>query len=246
MIKLKSIIEEGIITESIYDKGVYKCIFFAGIPGSGKSYTSQKILGGTISPRVVNFDKYAEFIGKTKMSKDYDVGRNDFPFIDKTKIMTVKQLALYINGMLPLMVDSTSNKMNRVLMRNGILKQFGYDTGMVWINTDLNKALERIKQRNRSVPEEYVKDVHESLKQNIPYYKNEFNNFFIEINNNDGELNDMVLKAASKKCDSFFGSPINNPIGVRNIEIAKKTSGYLTPNIYRSIGDIEHRISNWY
>jgi len=45
MIKLKSIIEEGIITESIYDKGVYKCIFFAGIPGSGKSYTSQKILG---------------------------------------------------------------------------------------------------------------------------------------------------------------------------------------------------------
>jgi len=97
--------------------------------------------------------------------------------------------------------------MNRVLMRNGILKQFGYDTGMVWINTDLNKALERIKQRNRSVPEEYVKDVHESLKQNIPYYKNEFNNFFIEINNNDGELNDMVLKAASKNVILFLVRP---------------------------------------
>ena len=55
--------KQFIINESINDKGILKAIFVVGLPGSGKSYTVQR-LRGTVSPVVVNTDKVAEFLSK--------------------------------------------------------------------------------------------------------------------------------------------------------------------------------------
>ena len=40
MIKLKDLLLEG-----VYDKGIFKAVFMAGGPGSGKSYVVQKLFG---------------------------------------------------------------------------------------------------------------------------------------------------------------------------------------------------------
>lgn len=243
MIKLKNIIKERFsLNESIFDKGVFKAIFFAGIPGAGKSYTLDKISDGNIQPRIVNFDKYAEFLSKKYQGNEFDPAF--FMDTDTSKRMTINQLFGYIDGMLPLFIDTTSNKANRTLMRNGILKSFGYDTGMVWINTDLDVALKRIRQRHRSVPEDFVKDVAASMEENIHFYKKEFSNFFIEINNNEGELTDQSLIDAYKKVSSFFSSEIENPIGKRNFESVYNTSGYLSSIINKKT--ILNNLRSWY
>ena len=40
MIKLKEILKEG-----VYDPGIFKAVFTAGGPGSGKSYTASTLFG---------------------------------------------------------------------------------------------------------------------------------------------------------------------------------------------------------
>ena len=175
MIKLTELLEDT-LQESVYDKGIFKAVFLGGIPGAGKSYTISKITDGSISPQIVNFDKYAEYLGKVLGIKDVG-GYVEKTFIDKAKSMTISQLSLYINSMLPLFIDSTSNKINRAVYRDGVLKMFGYDTAMVWVDTPYETALKRIQQRERSVPEAFVKAVYDVQQENKEYYKSHFDFF---------------------------------------------------------------------
>ena len=188
---LKSLIP---LTESIYDKGLFKSIFFAGIPGSGKSYVISKITDGAVQPRIVNTDKFIEYISNI-VGKDINVGPLYDLWRDRVKELTKNQFALYINGMLPLFVDGTSNSAKNLFKRDGILKSFGYDTGMVWIETNVDDAIKRAKTRTREVPEKFIRSVYESLSKNKEYYKSHFR-YFHEIPNSDGELTDSIIFSA--------------------------------------------------
>lgn len=90
------------IKESINDVGIFKAIFMGGTPGAGKSYVISKISSGRIEPRIVNTDKFTEFIGNG-YNVDWDV------YGSKIETLTKKQFIHYINGVLPLWIDSTSN-----------------------------------------------------------------------------------------------------------------------------------------
>lgn len=234
---------EQTVNESVFDKGIFKAVFFGGVPGAGKSYVLDKITDGNLQPRIVNFDKYAEFLAKSRGIKD--AGEISQYLIDKSKQMTKNQLALYINSMLPLFVDTTSNKPQRALSRDGILKSFGYDTAMVWINTSLDTALRRARERDRSVPENFIRDVHKSAKENLHYYRTHFR-LFVEVNNDDGELTDDVILKAYQSTRSFFMSDIDNPVGRRSKSLAEDSTGYLVPKVYPSIEHIRKKVSNWY
>jgi shikimate kinase len=239
MINLKNIIDESVLSQ-----GVFKAIFMSGIPGSGKSYVVNKISDGNIAPRIVNTDKFIEYYSK-EVGADINVDPYYDYFRDDIKKLTTKQLALYINAVLPLFVDGTSNSLKSLFRREGILKSFGYDTGMVWINTDVEHAIERAKKRDRNVPEDFIKKVHENLSVNKEYYKSHFK-FFFEVNNSEGELTNAAIIKAYKTCSSFFTAPVSNPIGIGNMNILKKSNGYLVPNIYNSLEQIERTLGGWY
>jgi shikimate kinase len=244
MIKLKELMGLVNLNESSYDKGLFKAIFFSGIPGSGKSYTIGKITAGDISPRIVNTDKYIEFLTK-KFGVDVNSDEYYSKFKEKIYTLNKSQLTLYINDMLPLFIDGTSNNIESVFRREGILKSFGYDVGMVWINTDLNQAIDRAQRRDRKTPVEFIKKVHDSLEENMKYYKNHFK-FFIEIKNSEGELTDSVINSAFKSTVNFFTSPVENPIGKNNLNTASKTSGRLVPNVKPSLSNISNLLGGWY
>lgn len=242
MLKLQNLINE-LMTESVYDKGIFKAVFLTGLPGAGKSYTLSKITDGSIEPRIVNTDKYSEYFGKKLGIKD--VGTEiRASFYDRVRIMTHTQLSQYINSMLPLFVDSTSSKINITLYRDGLLKLFGYDTAMVFVNTSFETAIKRIQQRERSVPISFVKDVYSRVEDNVKFYKNNFSTF-IEINNDEGELNDEAINKAYKAVSAFFKGDIKNYTGKRNKKIAENSSGYLTPVVYKDISQIKAKLINW-
>ena len=232
---------EGIdLLESVNDRGIFKAVFFAGIPGAGKSYVLNKISDGGVMPRVVNTDIYTEYLSKKfgrDISGEFDV------HVDMIKKVTVNQLSGYVNGALPLFVDGTSNSASSLFKREGILKSFGYDTGMVYIDTDLDVAIERSKERDRKVPEEFIRKVYESLSKNREYYKNHFE-FFVEVKNSDGELTDKVVMDAYKKVRGFYSSDIQNPIGIESKN--KMVNGYLVPSVYRDISSIVRAVRGWY
>lgn len=242
MIKLKDLKYEVELNESVRDRGIFKAIFFAGIPGAGKSYVLSKITDGNIMPRIINTDTYTEFL-ISKLGRDIS---KEFEFFEKDiKKVTLSQLVNYINGALPLFVDGTSNSPSSLFKRDGILKSFGYDTGMVWINTDLNQALSRAKSRTRTVPEDFIIKVHESLAKNKSYYQSHFKTF-VEINNNDGELTDEIILSAYNKVRGFYNNQIENPIGIENRDKMMKSNGYLVPAVYPDIGNIAKNVGGWY
>ncbi len=137
------------------------------------------------------------------------------------------------------------NSLKNLFRRDGILKSFGYDTGMVWINTDLDTALERAAKRDRSVPPEFIKSVFENLSKNKNYYKKHFK-FFTEINNSDGELTDSVVNKAYISCQNFFLSKIENPVGEDCREKLINSNGELIPTIYSDLSSILNSLNGWY
>jgi hypothetical protein len=219
---------QNYLQESIEDKGIFKAVFLGGVPGGGKTYTSKIIFPGDIQPRLLSIDYYFE-AGSTP---------------EKSKSLVQKQLYTWINSMLPLIIDGTSSKPEVILRRQGILESFGYETGIVYINTNPELAIKRMKQRKRTVPEKLIWDVDSSLKEIKGYLKGKFA-WSMEIDNNEGELNNDAILAAYKASSKFFNSPLKNDIGIKNIkELRDKKEKYLSA-VY-DISRIQQITKSWY
>lgn len=232
------------LQESINDKGRLKAVFVCGGPGAGKSYTITTIQDGTISPRIVNSDKMYEFLGK--MGRVDVTDTNAWNAVaDTVKQTTQAQLALYVNSMLPLFVDSTSADAGNLLRRKGILESMGYDVGLIWIHTELDTALARAAQRERAVPENFIRNVYDNAQEAKSFLMARFD-WKMEISNSDGELTDAVIKKAFNATRSFFMADVQNPIGTRNLrELAAANQKYLAPTIYDA-SELSHLTSAWF
>ena len=226
-----------LLTEGINDKGIFKAIFMAGSPGSGKSYIRKKISSGAIDAKIVNTDKYTEFLGM------------NVPWLsvkDKIKKLTINEFVLYINGMLPLWIDGTSSSLSKVAKRNGILQSLGYDTALLFVNTNLETALERASKRKRVVSPDFLKQAYANIKKNKKNLISLFTKHF-EVQNNEGELTDQVILKAFKIAESFFLTPIQNPYGkeiVNHLKTDKEK--YLIPTEYNTLKSIKQKLSGWY
>jgi len=226
------------IAESIEDKGILKACFLGGFPGSGKSYIVSKVSSGQIEPRIVNTDKYVEFLKAFKASEWVKVE-------DKVKLLTKNQLVLYLNSMLPLFIDGTSSNPSSLARRNGILKSIGYDTSFVWVDTSIETSIERAKKRKREVTEKDIRKIYNKLEGLKTYYSKDFRHF-TEILNDEGELTEKVILQAFKKVTSFFNSPIENPIGQKLVEkMRSKGEKYLTDGEYTK-AFLKKLVSTWY
>lgn len=234
-------LEQFILNEGINDKGLFKAIFMAGTAGSGKSFVISKLSGG-VEPRVVNSDTWTEFM-KVKAGQ-WDT------FEEKIKLLTKEQLVLYINSMLPLWCDGTSSSPPSIFRREGILKGFGYDTGMIWVETDLGECIKRAKEREakigRHVDEKFIKKVYADIQKLKPYYKSHFD-YFIEVKNGEGELTDDIINKLYKSTGNFFGGDLDNPIGKDNVEKLKSLNGkYLVDLPNYDMDDVKNICTGWF
>lgn len=227
------------INESINDKGIFKSIIMSGTPGSGKSFTISKIKGGDVPIKIVNTDIWVEHFMK---NSDFNWSK----YGDKSKHLTKTQLVQYLNSLLPLIIDGTSSNPSNTLKRTGILKSLGYDVGMVWVNTSLETSLKRNKNRDRQVDEDFLKSVFEKAEKLKPYYKTQFS-YFVEINNDDGELTDDIIIKCYNKTQNFFNSPLKNPIGNSLIEEMKEQGHkYLIDTGSFTLPEIKKYVNTWY
>ncbi len=235
-----------LLTESINDKGIFKAIMLSGIPGAGKTYTIKQVVSGNIAAKVVNTDTWTEFFMSTRKEQieKSQLTAHDLFYDESTKLAT-SQLTLYLNSMLPLICDWTSTSHNAIIRRYSILKDLGYDIAMVHINTSVETAIERMKQRNRKLTKEEIEDYYDLMRKIRPYTKSKFD-IYIELNNNDGELTDDIIIKAFKRLSAFYASPVQNKRGVDAINMMKENGWkYLTPNIY-TMDDLKYMTSSWY
>lgn len=225
---------ETYISEGINDKAILKSIFLAGNSGAGKSYVLSRIKSGNIDARIVNTDKIFEWQGNQNVAK--------------AKLLTVNQLQLYVDSMLPLVIDGTSTNASTTLKRKAILETLGYRTGMVFINCSLETSLERARIRGektgRIVPPEIVTRAYEAMAKVKPVYRSAFE-FIVEIDNDIGELSDEVILNGFRKTIGFFNGPYS-PKGQEIINRMKDMGWkYLSDGVY-DLAFIQQVCDNWY
>ena len=183
------------LLEGVYDQNIFKAFFLAGGPGSGKSYVVRRSTGGT-GLKVVNSDDAFESLLKKaglslKMPKSEEEPRDAVR--SRAKELTLKRRGNYLDGRLGLIIDGTGREADKIIRQHRHLKELGYDTHMIFVNTSLDVALQRNAERPRSVPESIVVKSWNDVQGNMGTFSQTFRQGFIVVDNNDaGE--DVVVK----------------------------------------------------
>jgi cytidylate kinase len=211
---------EQILSEGLYDPGIFKAFFLAGGPGSGKSFVTRNVFSGS-GLKIVNSDIIFENSLK-KMGLSLSMPDEEQYFRDimrtRAKATTENQLDLYIKGRLGLVVDATGRDFNIIQSQAGLLKQLGYDCYMVFVNTSLEVALERNFKRERVVPEYITKQSWQGVQNNIGKFQNYFGmeNFIVVDNSrSEQELVTITMNKINSVVRRFLNTPIKSYIAKR-------------------------------
>jgi shikimate kinase len=213
------------LQEGVYDPNIFKAIFLAGGPGSGKSYVVRRTTGG-LGMKIVNSDDIYE-----KMLND--AGLETTPediFSDKgqeirvrAKGVTSRMQSNFLEGRLGLIVDGTGKDYDKIAKQVAGLKNIGYECYMVFVNTSLETAQERNKMRKRTLPEKQVEEMWKGVQKNIGKFQSLFgsSSMIIVDNNNAGE---DVFEKVWKRIAMLVKKKVTNHIAKRWIsqELSKK------------------------
>jgi shikimate kinase len=213
------------LQEGVYDPNIFKAIFLAGGPGSGKSYVVRRTTGG-LGMKIVNSDDIYE-----KMLND--AGLETTPediFSDKgqeirvrAKGVTKRMQSNFLEGRLGLIIDGTGKDYDKIAKQVAGLKNIGYECYMVFVNTSLDTAQERNKKRKRTLPEKQVEEMWKGVQRNIGKFQSVFgsSSMIIVDNNNAGE---DVFEKVWKRIAMLVKKKVTNHIAKRWIsqELAKK------------------------
>jgi len=219
------------LQEGLNDPNIFKAFFLAGGPGSGKSYVVRKTTGGT-GLQVVNsddaFERYLEMAGLSKKMPSSEEKPRDVERARAKKVTKARQEG-YLEGRLGLIIDGTGKDYDKIAAQSIKLKQLGYDTHMIFVNTSLDTALERNAKRERSVPESLAIKSWKEVQSNIGKFSQHFRQNFIVVDNNDATEDVMTpvfkqIKGLLRKkvTSSLAKEWVYNQMRIRGIKKAPK------------------------
>lgn len=221
----------------ITEKGV-------NVHNSGKSFVSNTMFGVSkghnvsfMGVKVVNSDFFFEKgLKALGLPLEIDDANEEVYFKQMdvrrwAKIITSTRQGLLINGMLPLIIDGTGKEFDDIRDKAERFKGIGYDVAMVFINTSLDVAIQRNKERERVVPINVVVDSWEAVQGNMGKFQRYFgqSNFYLVDNSESFEKGSSEAKSFS---DSLFKlgakiiqKPLVNKKGITILKKLRKTGG---------------------
>ena len=180
-----------LLKEGVFDKGIFKAVFLAGGPGSGKSYVVSQLFGipqkvnvSVSGLKSVNSDTEFEYLLKKTGINPKDLAKiekqqpelfakltSDDPksVRSKAKKLTDFRKKGYMKGKLGMIIDGTGHNVEKIEKQKKALGLQGYDTYMVFVNTTLDVALERNSKRSRVLPEKIVTKSWNDVQKTVSY-----------------------------------------------------------------------------
>ena len=223
MIKFKTFIEEG-----VNDPAIFKAVFLAGGPGSGKSFIVGKTGLPVLGLKVVNSDDAFETAMKKagmEMNPDNIFSTQGQELRTKAKKLTSMKQAAYIRGRLGLTIDGTGKDFAKVKKQAQTLEQIGYDVSMIFVNTDLDTALQRNRERARSLPDAEVEKYWKTVQKNIGAFQTFFGKKdFIVVDNSTGKDFKQETLRAYRDVQKFLKRPPDNKLAKQWIKKEKEKS----------------------
>jgi predicted kinase len=219
---------ESYLEEGINDPAIFKAVFLAGGPGSGKSFVVKKTGLASMGFVVINsddaFERALKKAGLSTTPEDiFSVQGQEIRGGAKT--LTAKRQETVLKGRLGVVVDGTGRDYDKIQKQAQILKDIGYDVGMIFVNTDMETALERNRQRERTLPDDQVEKMWKDVQKNMGKFQRFFGqNFQIVDNSIDSNFKNEI-QSAYKMMGKFAKKTIMNPKAKKWIEQEKKKRG---------------------
>ncbi len=241
LMNIKESILEQLIVEGVDDPGILKCIFMAGGPGSGKSFTAMEIFGidkklkssfSSYGLKSVNSDSAFETLLKKNGIDPKDLARIEKEdkelwdkitatpggIRDRAKQLTAKQKSFYEAGRLGMIIDGTGHVYSKIAKNKKYAESLGYDTYMVFVNTSLEVAQERNQNRERVLPDDLLEKSWKDVQNNLGKFQNLFGGNFRIV---DNTVYKPIAKQVQRAVNTFLRKKVYNKIGVKWIETAR-------------------------
>jgi len=217
------------IEEGVNDPAIFKAVFLAGGPGSGKSFIVGKTGLPQLGFRVVNSDDAFEVMMKKAgkaMTSDEIFSDEGQEIRGRAKAQTRLKQDIYMKGRLGLVIDGTGKDVNKIIKQAKELQDLGYDTKMILVNTDLETAVKRDAQRTRSLGRKKVTEYWNTVQKNIGSLQTIFGkkNFMI-VDNSEGKDYQKETLRAYRDTKKFVNKPPENPLAKKWIKQEKEKRG---------------------
>ena len=217
MLKFRNFIQEG-----VDDPAIFKAIFLAGGPGSGKSFIVGKTGLPALGMKVVNSDdEFTAAMKKAgkKMTSDEIFSDEGQAIRDRSKRLTAKKQEMYISGRLGLVIDGTGKDPNKIKKQAKTLQDLGYDTMMILVNTTLEVAIDRDKDRDRTLGAKEVTKYWTTVQKNIGALQQIFGKKkFIIVDNTDIKNTEKETVRAYRDAKKFLDREPDNALAKKWIK----------------------------
>ena len=209
------------VLEGIEDPAIFKAVFLAGGPGSGKSFVVGKASLKALGFRLINSDDaFEKGLKRAGMgTTPEDIFSEPGQAVRATaKALTGKQLDIALKNRMGIVIDGTGKDYNKIKAQVQKTRELGYAVHMIFVNTDLDTALERNRMRPRVLPDKVVEKMWNDVQKNIGKFQSLFRSRMTVVDNSDGSNIDRATLDAYKDIMNWSKRPPENAIAMKWIK----------------------------
>jgi len=222
---MKTFKEHFDLMEGVNDPSIFKAVFLAGGPGSGKSFVVGKTALKALGFRLINsddaFEKGLKKAGLTTNPEDIASAQGQ-AVRASAKALTGKIMTRALEGRMGIVVDGTGKDYAKIKKQVDEVRKLGYSVHMIFVNTDLETAMTRNNNRPRSLPDDMVGKMWKDVQKNIGKFQGLFRNRIIILDNSEGSDIETSTLEAFKKIQTWAKKAPENSIAVKWIKGQQK------------------------
>jgi len=196
---------ESLLIEGVHDKAIFKAVFLAGGPGSGKDYVLDNTLAGH-GMTEMNSDKALEYLmDKKGLDKTMPASEEEVRSIVRGKAKNITELRqrLAILGRNGLIINGTGDDVEKIAKIKKELESVGYESSMVLVNTadevSKQRNIDRGQRGGRTVPENIRKEKWDGVQAGRPEFAKMFGDNYMEFDNSEDLRNASPEVVKAKK-----------------------------------------------
>lgn len=225
MISFKEVREGVTIMEGVNDPSIFKAIFLAGGPGAGKSFVVGKTALQALGFKLINSDDaFEKGLKKAGLTTDPDdiASAQAQDIRARAKAITGKKLNFALQGRMGIVIDGTGKNYPKIKGQVESLRKLGYAVQMIFVNTNVETALARNAERDRSLPDSLVTKMWKDVQQNLGKFQGLFRNRMIIVDNSNESDIDQATLEAYRDIQKWAAKPPENSIAVKWIKGQRK------------------------